>query len=63
MDRGARGAIVHGVAKRWTWLSGTHTHVKDIMLDMKKEEMIDFGTNNEALRPLGFRILEQKRFD
>lgn len=25
--------------------------------------MIDFGTNNEALRSPGFRILEQKRFD
>lgn len=41
----------------------THTHVQDIMLDMKKEEMIDFGTNNEALRSPGFRTLGQKRFD
>ena len=63
IDRGAWWAIVHGVAKSWTQLSVTHTHVQDIMLDMKKEEMIDFGTNNEALRSPGFRILEQKRFD
>ena len=42
MDRGAWWAIVHGVAKSWTRLSVTHTHMQDIMLDMKKEEMIDF---------------------
>ena len=26
MDRGAWWAIVHGVAKSWTWLSDSHTH-------------------------------------
>ena len=33
MDRGAWGATVHGVAKKWTRLSDfTHTHIDDSML-------------------------------
>lgn len=38
-------------------------YVQDITLDTKKREKMCFGTNNKAPRPLGFRILEQTRFD
>ena len=31
MDRGTWRAIVHGVAKSWTWLSDQHTHIHKLM--------------------------------
>ena len=43
MDRGARGAIVHGVAKSWTRLSNNHFH--SIAFDYRVQTLLPGGSN------------------